>query len=133
VGWLILLVIVVLIGALLGGESFGGTIRKGCGFLFLVGIGLIVLSLFTCPRLNMDDAGETDTKYQVPASSERFLVQQSSPLYSKPDVQSDTMAVLRIGDEVVVPDPDRYTYFYWMHTAAGLDGYVRKDCLKKVY
>ncbi len=30
----ILLIIAIIIGALLGGKSFGGTVRKGCGFIF---------------------------------------------------------------------------------------------------
>ena len=35
-GWLVILIIIVIVGALLGGESFGEMIRGGCGCLVLV-------------------------------------------------------------------------------------------------
>lgn len=35
--------IVLFLGALAGGKSFGGTIRTGCGCLILIVIGLAVL------------------------------------------------------------------------------------------
>ena len=47
-GWLVLLIIIVILGALLGGDSFGETIRGGCGCLVLLVIaaaaGLFILS-----------------------------------------------------------------------------------------
>jgi hypothetical protein len=43
--WVALLVIVVILGALAGGNSFGGTIRKGCGCLVWITVVLLVLAL----------------------------------------------------------------------------------------
>lgn len=41
--WLALLVIVIILGALAGGESFGDTVGKGCGCLVMIGIALLLL------------------------------------------------------------------------------------------
>ena len=38
-----LFILVVILGALFGGKSFGGTIRTGCGVLLLFVFALIVL------------------------------------------------------------------------------------------
>ncbi len=40
--WVVLLVVIVILGALAGGNSIGETIRKGCGLLVLLFIALIV-------------------------------------------------------------------------------------------
>jgi hypothetical protein len=42
-GWLALLAIVVILGALAGGDSFGETIRLGCGCLAMIILFLAVL------------------------------------------------------------------------------------------
>ncbi len=42
-GWLVLLVVILILGALLGGNSLGETIRKGLGCLVVI---LLVLLAF---------------------------------------------------------------------------------------
>ena len=42
--WIALLIIIVIIGALLGGNSFGETIRKGCGFLLVIILILLAIA-----------------------------------------------------------------------------------------
>ena len=42
--WIGLFVVIVILGALAGGESFGGTISKGVGCLFIVIIGILILA-----------------------------------------------------------------------------------------
>lgn len=44
--WLGLLALVVILGALAGGESFGETVRLGCGCLTLILIFILVLVMF---------------------------------------------------------------------------------------
>lgn len=44
--WIILFVVIVILGALAGGNSFGETIRNGCGCLVLIVLGLLVLAIF---------------------------------------------------------------------------------------
>lgn len=41
----ILFIVVVIIGALLGGNSFGGTIRSGCGCISVVLIIIVLLAI----------------------------------------------------------------------------------------
>ena len=40
-----LLIIIIIIGAILGGKSFGDTVRKGCGFLIILLIIAFVIIL----------------------------------------------------------------------------------------
>lgn len=42
---IVLLVIAIIIGAILGGKSFGGTVRIGCGFLILLVIIIAVVGV----------------------------------------------------------------------------------------
>ena len=40
-----LLVFIIILGALAGGNTFGGTIRKGCGVLVAIFVVLVVLTV----------------------------------------------------------------------------------------
>lgn len=40
-----ILVVVIILGALAGGRSFGGTIRKGCGCLIWIVVIIAVITL----------------------------------------------------------------------------------------
>lgn len=44
-GWLALLAIVVILGALAGGNSFGETVRLGCGCLAMILLFLVALTM----------------------------------------------------------------------------------------
>lgn len=43
--WLVLLVVIVILGALAGGNSLGETIRNGIGCLVLIFLALLVLTV----------------------------------------------------------------------------------------
>ena len=45
--WVVLLVVVIILGALAGGNTFGETIRAGCGCLVLIIFVLFLLALMT--------------------------------------------------------------------------------------
>jgi hypothetical protein len=45
--WLALLAIVVILGALAGGDTFGETIRLGCGCLAMTFLLLVLLMMFS--------------------------------------------------------------------------------------
>jgi hypothetical protein len=45
--WVGLFVIIVIFGALAGGRSFGGTISKGVGCLFIIIVGIVILVALT--------------------------------------------------------------------------------------
>jgi len=44
--WLVLLAIVIILGALAGADSFGETVRTGCGCLVTIFFFFFVLALF---------------------------------------------------------------------------------------
>ena len=44
--WVVLLVIIVILGALAGGDTFGETIRNGIGCLVVIFIALLLLVVF---------------------------------------------------------------------------------------
>jgi hypothetical protein len=43
--WITLLVIIIILGALAGGNTFGETIRSGCGCLVLIIVVLVVITM----------------------------------------------------------------------------------------
>lgn len=43
--WLALLIIILILGSLAGGDSFGETVRKGCGCLIWLLIGILILAV----------------------------------------------------------------------------------------
>ena len=43
--WVVLFIIIVILGALAGGNSFGQTVRKGCGCLVAIMIVILVLGV----------------------------------------------------------------------------------------
>ncbi len=45
--WVVLLIIIIILGALAGGNSFGETVRTGCGCLVAIIVVLFVLALMT--------------------------------------------------------------------------------------
>ena len=45
--WVGLFVIIVILGALAGGRSFGGTVSKGVGCLFIIIVGIIILAVLS--------------------------------------------------------------------------------------
>jgi hypothetical protein len=44
--WIVLLIVIVVLGALVGGNSFGETIRKGIGCLVVIFLILVALAMF---------------------------------------------------------------------------------------
>jgi hypothetical protein len=45
--WLVLLAVVVTLGALARGKSFGESVRLGCGCLATIVVGLLILIMIT--------------------------------------------------------------------------------------
>jgi uncharacterized protein YgiM (DUF1202 family) len=122
-------VIVVILGALFGARSFGGTVKRGCGILFLIAsIGTLLL-LFLISSSNTAD--EPQEVVYTEDSSTTFVVDKSCVLYSKPNIKSDSVGVTKGGDTYEVEDADRYKYFYKLSYDHGSTFYVRKECLRR--
>ena len=49
--WIVLLIVIVVLGALAGGDSFGETVRKGCGCLVVIVIVFIAFAVFFGPDI----------------------------------------------------------------------------------
>ncbi|NNC94922.1 MAG: hypothetical protein HKN92_05120 [Chitinophagales bacterium] len=110
-----LLVIVIIVGALLGAKSLGGTIRTGCGCISLVIIvGIILIGL----RMNTSD------------SNTNFEVIQHCKTYTKPDINSEVNGSVNAGVEIYVEDKDKYNYFYEVETNSGDKYYILKENLR---
>ena len=128
----ILLIIVIILGALLGGKSFGGTVRKGCGFLILliiiiaVAIGAILYSV--ADSNNDPDNNEAVSRGNISAY---FIVKQDCRTYTSPDIESDSAGYLVEGTEILVRNISKYRYFYEVPASEGKTSYVLKECLIK--
>lgn len=126
-GFVALVLGIALLGALLGGRSFGETLRKGCGclsaILFLAF--LAAFSLFLI-GLSAEDATPDPVRRTHPGST-TYRVSRSTPAHVRPDIRSDTLLLLTPGTRLVVDDPERYRYFYGFFTSEGLRAYVLKD------
>jgi hypothetical protein len=126
-----ILIIAFIIGAILGGKSFGGTIRKGCGCLALLAIiflGIYVMYI-SDSGLGMNSNNEDAVSLDNPATY--LFVQQNCPTYAKPNIESDVTGQLVLGKRLLVENINKYKYFYEVADENGKYIYVRKECLVK--
>ena len=123
---LVLLAVVLIIGALLGGKSFGGTVRKGCGFLIILFVlGIIVIGIFYYSKTDTEDQESIPTIENSP----NYIATENCATYSKPDIESTSEGSLQIGKDYFVEDSNKYKYFYEINFQNGEKLFVRKECL----
>lgn len=123
--FLILLVIVIIIGALLGAKTFGGTVKRGCGFILIAVLLLVALFVYQCGD-GSQDPQEPDRE------STAFIAFKACVCYQRPDVKSDSLDLLSEGDTAWVEAPGKFKYFYKFKKRSGKAVYVRKNCLEQV-
>jgi heme A synthase len=58
---LVILAVVIVIGAILGGNSFGETVRKGCGCITIIILLLIAAAIYVGSNVDIDDADTSHT------------------------------------------------------------------------
>lgn len=125
---LVLLGVVVIIGALLGGKSFGGTVRKGCGFLIMLLIlGVIAIAIFYYSRTDTEDQEAISTT----ENSANYIAKENCSTYSKPDIESTSEGSLEIGEDYFVEDNNKFNYFYEITSQNGEKLFVMKECLER--
>ncbi|MFC2080351.1 SH3 domain-containing protein [Bacteroidota bacterium] len=126
-----LIIIVIIAGAILGGKTFGGTIRKGCGFLVVLVLLIIaiVYVLYALPKLKEDFSNQKENS--TVQESGYFFVNQDCQTYTKPDIKSDTLGSLKTGTELFVKNINQFNYFYKVTNEDGKKVYVRKESLTK--
>ena len=125
---LVLLAVVVIIGALLGGKSFGGTVRKGCGVLILLLIiGIIVIGIFYYSKTDIENQESIPTLENSP----HYIATENCATYSKPDIESTSEGSLESGKDYFVKDYNKFKYFYEITFQDGEKLFVRKECLER--
>lgn len=125
---LVLLGVVVIIGALLGGKSFGGTVRKGCGFLIMLLIlGIVVIGILYYIRTNPADQESIPTLENSP----NYIATENCTTYSKPDIESTSEGSLETGNDYFVEDSSKFEYFYEITFKNGEKLFVLKGCLER--
>ena len=126
-----LLIVVIIIGALLGGKSFGGTVRKGCGFFILLVIIIVAIGVIFYSQPESKKAPNSKEAVSSSNASAYFIVKQNCQTYAKPNIKSDISGHLEVGKELLVENVNKFNYFYEVSDENGKNSYVRKGCLIK--
>lgn len=128
------LVIIIIIGALLGGKTFGETLKKGCGFIFIMiillalGIGLLFYYYKVSDKAVENENHKTNLSTD---NSTYFIAQKNCRAYQKPDIQSKIIDSIEIGEDFFVKETNKFIYFYKVEDAEGKILHIQKECLKK--
>ena len=122
-----LLAAAIIIGALLGGRTFGETVRKGCGCMAVVL--LIFLGLFAFLVI-IPNAEPTYDPVEE-AAYLTFIATDNCTAYASPDISSNVVGELESGRKYVVQNADRFQYFYEVARSDDIIQYVRKECLTR--
>lgn len=121
-----LLIIILFIGAILGGKSFGDTFRKGCGcgiVLFILTILMIMFFMSNPFQVQEINQNETNTY---------FHVKSDCNIYAKPDKNSEIIDYAFAGDKVYILKPNKYNYFYELENEDESKGYILKGKVEVV-
>ena len=119
----------IILGALLGGRSFGGTVRKGCGFLILLVIIIIAIGVIFYSRTESKKDPNNKEAVSSRNASTYFIVKEDCQTYTKPNIKSDISGHLEVGKELLVVNVNKFNYFYEVSDENGKNSYVRKECL----
>ena len=126
---IVLLIIVVIFGAILGGKSFGGTVRTGCGFLILLVIIIAVIGVILYSQADSNNVPDNKEAVSSSNATAYFIVKQDCQTYTKPNIESDISGHLEEGKEILVENIDKFKYFYEISNLNGENIYVRKESL----
>ena len=126
-----LLIAIIIFGALVGGKSFGGTIRKGCSFLVLLVILILAIGLFFYPWGCSDKNPDNQEAVTTTDGSAYFIVKKDCQSYAKPNIESDKLEYIEKGKELFIENVHKYNYFYEISEEDGTISYVRKECLAR--
>ena len=126
-----LLIVAIIIGAILGGKSFGETVRKGCGFLIMLLIIALVIAVFSIILTNSEKDTENQEVISTADNSAYFIVKKDCQTYIKPNIESDVTGSLEIGKSFFVEDIHKFNYFYKVIDENKNKTYARKECFKK--
>jgi hypothetical protein len=126
-----LLIIVIIVGAILGGKSFGGTIRKGCGFLVVIIVLILAIVFILYTRTELKEDSTNQKEVSITHESAYFYVNQDCQAYTKPNIESDTSEYLNLGTELFVENVNKFIYFFEVINENEDKIYIRKEFLTK--
>ena len=124
-----LLVVILILGALIGGKSLGGIIRKGLGclvLLLLISIGILVFTKSSTKKDAIPQEVDSWSKEHG-----YFTVKEDCETYTKPDKDSEISGYLKAGHELHIEHVDKFNYFYEVKQDGGRISYVLKENLRK--
>jgi len=127
----ILLIVIIIFGALLGGKNLGDTVRKGCGcfiFLLIIIIGVII---YTISISEKDNDSKPQEKVLTSYGQAYFIVKQNCETYTKPNKKSKISGYLEAGDEIYIEHINKFNYFYEVKEDNGQKSYILKGYLKR--
>ncbi len=125
------MIVVIILGALLGGKSFGGTVRIGCGFLILLVVIIVAIGVVLYSRSESKKAPNNKEAVSSSNASAYFIVKQDCQTYTKPNIKSDISGHLEVGKELLVENVNKFNYFYEVSDENGKNSYIRKEYLIK--
>ena len=129
--FIIILIVIIILGALIGGKNLGDTVRKGCGFFVFLLIIIIGAIIYT---INISDTKkDSSPQEKVSTSNDNayFIVKQNCETYTKPNKNSKILGQLETGKEIYIENINKFNYFYEVNEGNGRKSYILKDNLKK--
>ena len=126
-----LLIVAVIIGALLGGKTFGGTVKRGCGFLVVLVLLAATGGAYILWKNYSERIRENQEVISIGDNSAYFIVTDTCPTYVKPNIESHVYGSLEAEKEIFVETIDKFNYFYEISDETGKRVFVRKECLKR--
>ncbi|MCD6542957.1 MAG: SH3 domain-containing protein [Flavobacteriaceae bacterium] len=127
----IILIVIIIFGALIGGKNLGDTVRKGCGcfvFLLIIIIGAIIYTINISEKKNDSTHHEKVLKSYDHAY---FIVKQNCATYTKPNKNSKISGYLEAEEELYIENVNKFNYFYEVIEDNGKKSYILKGCLRK--
>ena len=137
IGLGILLIVIVIFGALAGGESFGDTIRKGfnkgCGCLATILIIIVIFIIAVTIFYTSDTKKDSTPKETVSSSNDYayFIIKKDCATYTKPDKSSEISEYLKAGQELYIENLNKFNYFYEVKWPNGRKSYILKGNLRR--
>lgn len=108
--FLVILGIIILLGALIGGKHFGDTVRKGFGCFVLLLVVLIGILIFNFSQTNEDSPPKEE--FSSSKDYAYFIVKHNCETYTKPNKNSEISGYLDAGQEIYIENMNKFNYFY---------------------
>lgn len=128
--FIIILIVIIILGALIGGKNLGDTVRKGCGCIVL----LLIIILIGGIIYSTSGPNEDSTPQEAILSSNDyayFIVKQNCETYIKPNKNSEISGYFEAGQELYIKNMNKFNYFYEVNEDNGRKSYILKDNLRK--